>query len=132
MIQRSGVFLITKLGLILDSIKFEHTVFALPYAYIAMILAADGTPTLHDFVWITIAMGAARTLAMSANRLIDRHIDAENPRTASRHLPAGIIKVNDMVAISLVSVAVFFVSAFQLVVASAAFVAYSAFDPFVV
>ena len=114
MIQRSGVFLITKLGLILDSIKFEHTVFALPYAYIAMILAADGTPTLHDFVWITIAMGAARTLAMSANRLIDRHIDAENPRTASRHLPAGIIKVNDMVAISLVSVAVFFVSAYQL------------------
>ncbi len=114
MVKGTGEFLITKLGLILESIKFEHTVFALPYAYIAMILAADGMPTLHDFAWITIAMGAARTLAMSANRLIDRHIDAENPRTAARHLPAGIIQVKEMMAISLVSLGVFFVSAYQL------------------
>ena len=63
--------MMSKINQILDSIKFEHTVFALPYAYIAMVLASDGMPSLHKFIWITIAMGSARTLAMSSNRIID-------------------------------------------------------------
>jgi len=73
----------------LDAIKFEHTVFALPFAYVAMVLAADGWPGWRVVVWVTLAMTGARTLAMSVNRLADRLIDAANPRTAQRHLPTG-------------------------------------------
>ncbi len=104
----------SKIKQILDSIKFEHTVFALPYAYIAMVLASDGMPSLHKFIWITIAMGSARTLAMSSNRIIDRHIDKINPRTSERHLPAGIIKLKEMQFLAGVSLIIFFVAASQL------------------
>ena len=83
----SAVTPIAKLRLILDSIRFEHTIFALPFAYLGMVLAADGLPTLLQFLWITVAMASARTLAMSANRIIDRHIDALSPRTAALPLP---------------------------------------------
>ena len=75
----------------LDAIKFEHTVFALPFAYVAMVLAANGWPGWHTVIWVTLAMAGARTLAMSVNRLADRFIDAANPRTARRHLPAGLL-----------------------------------------
>jgi 4-hydroxybenzoate polyprenyltransferase len=75
----------------LDAIKFEHTVFALPFAYIAMVLAADGWPGWRVLVWVTLAMVGARTLAMSVNRLADRWIDAKNPRTRGRHLPTGLL-----------------------------------------
>jgi 4-hydroxybenzoate polyprenyltransferase len=75
----------------LDAIKFEHTVFALPFAYVAMVLAADGWPGWHTVTWVTLAMAGARTLAMAVNRLADRFIDAANPRTARRHLPAGLL-----------------------------------------
>jgi 4-hydroxybenzoate polyprenyltransferase len=75
----------------LDAIKFEHTVFALPFAYVAMVLAADGWPGWRVLIWVTLAMVGARTLAMSVNRLADRFIDAANPRTARRHLPAGLL-----------------------------------------
>ncbi len=74
-----------------ELIKFEHTIFALPFAYLGMLLAARGWPSWPQFVWITVAMAAARTLAMSANRLADRHIDARNPRTADRPLITGAI-----------------------------------------
>ena len=104
----------SKIKQILDSIKVEHTVFALPYAYIAMVLASDGMPSLHKFIWITIAMGSARTLAMSSNRIIDRHIDKINPRTSERHLPAGIIKLKEMQFLAGVSLIIFFVAASQL------------------
>ena len=102
--QATGFAPIAKLRLILDSIRFEHTIFALPFAYLGMVLAADGLPTWSQFLWITVAMASARTLAMSANRIIDRHIDALNPRTATRPLPAGRIKLwemNVMAAVSL-------------------------------
>ena len=66
----------------LDLIKFEHTIFALPFAYLGMVLAAHGLPALPQFIWITVAMASARTLGMGFNRLADRHIDARNPRTA--------------------------------------------------
>jgi 4-hydroxybenzoate polyprenyltransferase len=75
----------------LDAIKFEHTVFALPFAYVAMVLAADGWPGWRTLLWVTLAMASARTLAMAVNRLADRFIDAANPRTARRHLPAGLL-----------------------------------------
>jgi 4-hydroxybenzoate polyprenyltransferase len=75
----------------LDAIKFEHTVFALPFAYVAMVLAADGWPAWPTLLWVTLAMAGARTLAMAVNRLADRFIDAANPRTARRHLPVGLL-----------------------------------------
>ncbi|MGC9346614.1 MAG: UbiA-like polyprenyltransferase, partial [Anaerolineae bacterium] len=76
----------------LELIKFEHTLFALPFAYLGMILAARGWPSFREFAWITVAMAAARTVAMGANRLADRVIDAHNPRTATRPLASGRVK----------------------------------------
>lgn len=75
----------------LDFIRFEHTIFALPFAYLGMLLAAKGWPTWFQFFWITLAMVAARTLAMGSNRIADRWIDARNPRTAQRPLITGSI-----------------------------------------
>jgi len=75
----------------LELIKFEHTIFALPFAYLGMVLAANGWPGLRTFLWITLAMAAARTVGMGANRLTDRWIDARNPRTADRPLATGAI-----------------------------------------
>ena len=70
-------------------VKIEHTVFALPFAYIGAFLSINAVPSAHDLVWITLAMIGARSLAMGLNRLIDAEIDARNPRTAGRELPAG-------------------------------------------
>lgn len=80
----------------LELIKFEHTIFALPFAYLGMVLAARGWPGWEKFVWITVAMAAARTLAMAVNRIADRWWDARNPRTAGRPLVTG--KVTPQVA----------------------------------
>ncbi|HEY3064338.1 MAG TPA: UbiA-like polyprenyltransferase [Methylomirabilota bacterium] len=77
---------------LLDAIKFEHTVFALPFAYIAMILAARGWPGWWTAIWVTVAMVGARTCAMAVNRVVDRELDARNPRTAGRHLPRGLLR----------------------------------------
>ena len=76
-----------------ELIKFEHTIFALPFAYLGMLLAAGGWPTWSQFIWITIAMAAARTLAMGSNRIVDRWIDSRNPRTAQRPLITGAISM---------------------------------------
>ena len=70
-------------------VRLEHTVFALPYAYVGAILAVDGWPGLAVLVWITVVMVGARSFAMAVNRLVDAAIDARNPRTAGRELPAG-------------------------------------------
>ncbi len=75
----------------LEMVKFEHTIFALPFAYLGMVLAARGWPGWHKFVWITVAMAAARTFAFAINRLADRFYDARNPRTCNRPLPRGEI-----------------------------------------
>src|SRR5206468_6141172 len=72
-------------------VKIEHTVFALPFAYVGAFLAVDGVPTAHDLLWITVAMVGARSLAMGLNRLIDAGIDARSPRTAGREIPAGLL-----------------------------------------
>src|SRR5918994_850075 len=73
-------------------VKVEHTVFALPFAYIGAFLAVGGIPAAADLLWITLAMVGARSLAMSLNRLIDAGIDARNPRTAGRELPRGALR----------------------------------------
>ncbi len=74
---------------LLDMIKFEHTVFALPFAFLGAISGADGLPALPTLLWILAAMVGARTAAMTFNRLVDADVDAENPRTAMRHIPSG-------------------------------------------
>ena len=72
-------------------VKIEHTVFALPFAYVGALLAVGAVPSAHDLFWITVAMVGARSLAMALNRLIDAEIDARNPRTAGRELPSGLL-----------------------------------------
>jgi 4-hydroxybenzoate polyprenyltransferase len=79
------------LSTVLEMIKFEHTLFALPFAFLGMILAAGGWPSWWTVLWIVAAMVGARSAAMGFNRLVDRGIDAANPRTASRALPAGLV-----------------------------------------
>jgi 4-hydroxybenzoate polyprenyltransferase len=98
----------------LDAIKFEHTVFALPFAYVAMVLAAGGWPGWHVVGWVTLAMAGARTLAMSVNRLADRLIDAANPRTAGRHLPTGLLRPWHMLLAAVVSGGLLGLSAWML------------------
>lgn len=98
----------------LDLIKFEHTIFALPFAYLGMVLAADGLPAFGQFLWITVAMAAARTFGMSMNRLADRHIDARNPRTANRPIQAGRISARTVVVGLVVSLLVLTLAAWQL------------------
>jgi 4-hydroxybenzoate polyprenyltransferase len=106
--------LAAKARLYLEAIKFEHTIFALPFAYLGMLLAARGAPTLHQFIWITVAMASARTLAMALNRLIDREIDARNPRTAGRALPRRLLSAAEMGGLALVSAVVLTVAAWRL------------------
>ncbi len=95
-------------------VKFEHTVFALPFAYVGAVLALDAVPGAGDLLWITVAMVGARSLAMGLNRLIDRRIDARNPRTAGRELPAGALSTAQVVAFCLLSLAVFLIAVWQL------------------
>ncbi len=80
---------VNQLGTVLEMIKFEHTIFALPFAFLGMLLAAEGWPSWRTVGWIVVAMVGARSAAMGFNRLADRRIDAANPRTADRALPAG-------------------------------------------
>src|ERR1700747_1945580 len=76
---------------VLEMIKFEHTLFALPFALTGMLLAAGGWPAWRTLLWIVLAMVGARSAAMGWKRLVDRRIDAANPRTAARALPAGLV-----------------------------------------
>jgi 4-hydroxybenzoate polyprenyltransferase len=95
-------------------IKVEHTIFALPFAYVGAFLAVDGVPSGDDLLWITVAMAGARSLAMALNRLIDAGIDAANPRTAGRELPTGALTIAAVVGFCLASLAVFLVAVWQL------------------
>ncbi len=104
----------TKLKTTLEMIKFEHTLFALPFAFLGAILAADGLPTLWQILWITAAMFGARSAAMTFNRIIDRRYDAENPRTAGRELPSGKLSVNFAWAFFAASVVLFALAAYSL------------------
>jgi 4-hydroxybenzoate polyprenyltransferase len=103
-----------KLKITLAMIKFEHTLFALPFAFLGAILAADGLPTAWQILWITAAMFGARSAAMTFNRIIDRRFDAENPRTANRELPSGKLSVSFAWAFFMASVVLFEIAAFSL------------------
>jgi len=98
----------------LEFIKFEHTIFALPFAYLGMVLAANGWPAWYQFIWITIAMASARTLAMGTNRIADRWIDSQNPRTANRPLIQGTISVRNALFGTIISGIVLAIAAWQL------------------
>lgn len=104
----------SKLKIFLEMIKFEHTVFALPFAYSGALLAEKKVPETHDLLWITLAMVGARTAAMSLNRIIDRRIDARNPRTAGRALPRGLLGVSEVWAYIFVSFFILLYSSYQL------------------
>jgi 4-hydroxybenzoate polyprenyltransferase len=95
-------------------VKIEHTVFALPFAYVGAFLAVGATPSAHDLLWITLAMVGARSLAMALNRLIDAGIDARNPRTAGRELPSGQLSVVQVVVFCAASLALFLAAVWEL------------------
>jgi 4-hydroxybenzoate polyprenyltransferase len=95
-------------------VRIEHTVFALPFAYVGAFLSVDAWPGLANMVWITVAMVGARTLAMSVNRLVDAEIDARNPRTAQRELPAGALSRAQVLGLCGLALAVFLFAVFQL------------------
>jgi 4-hydroxybenzoate polyprenyltransferase len=98
----------------LEMIKIEHTLFALPFAFLGAVLAANGLPTFGQIVWITVAMVGARSTAMAFNRIADREYDALNPRTATRALPAGLLSTGFAAAFTVVSAIIFFVAAAML------------------
>jgi len=112
----------TRLHTFLDMVRFEHTVFALPFAYLGMLLAANyppvqgsfRLPTLHQFVWITVAMAGARTFAFAINRYADRTYDARNPRTSNRPIPTGRLSSGATLGYGVVALIVLFIAAWQL------------------
>src|SRR5438034_118473 len=95
-------------------VKIEHTIFALPFAYVGAFLAVGGSPSARDLIWITLAMVGARSLAMALNRLIDARIDARNPRTAGRELPSGQLSRLQVGLFCATSLALFLVAVSQL------------------
>ncbi len=106
--------MIKKLKILLEMIKFEHTLFAIPFAIIAMMLAAEGVPTLYQMFWILVALTFARTVAMLWNRIVDAEIDARNPRTMGRAIPKGLVSVRSAVVMLVLSCGVFVLSASML------------------
>ncbi|HUA15681.1 MAG TPA: UbiA-like polyprenyltransferase [Verrucomicrobiae bacterium] len=110
--QTVGIF--GNLKVTLEMIKWEHSVFALPFALCGAMLAARGLPTAHQLVWITVAMVAARSSAMAFNRLADASIDAANPRTSARALPAGHLSAAFVTTFVVISSGVFVLAASQL------------------
>ncbi len=102
------------LSTVLEMIKIEHTLFALPFAFLGMLLAAEGWPSWRTVLWIVVAMVGARSAAMGFNRLVDRGIDAANPRTATRALPAGLVSPAAVTLFVLGSAALLVLAAWQL------------------
>ena len=108
-----------RLSLYFGSIRIWESLFALPFAYIGMALASQSLngqpwPGWSPFIWITVAMFGARTLGMSANRLIHAKEDSANPRTADRHLPSGLLKSWEVSAMAIVGLLILFLGASQL------------------
>ena len=106
--------MIRKLKILLEMIKFEHTVFALPFALMGAFLAAGGVPGAAVFGWIVLAMVGARTSAMGFNRIIDRKFDRANPRTADRALPAGAVGLGEAWLMVVLAALLFFFACYQL------------------
>jgi 4-hydroxybenzoate polyprenyltransferase len=106
--------MITTLRRLIEEIKIEHTLFALPFAYVGAILAARGIPSLHVLIWVTVAVLGARTAAMAANRLLDARMDARNPRTAQRLVASGRLPASTMVWAIVAGLLVLGIAAWQL------------------
>src|SRR5579863_2677613 len=107
-----------RLRTVLEMIKFEHSVFALPFALTGALLAArfttHGWPTWRQLVWIVVAMVSARSAAMTINRIADLRFDKENPRTAQRALATGALSIGFASIFTFCAVAAFFIAAWQL------------------
>ncbi len=106
--------LFTRIKIFLEMIKFEHTIFALPFAFTGAVLAARGLPSLYQTFWIVMAMVGARTAAMGLNRIIDAEIDAKNPRTASRAIPVGLLNKGTVFIFVLLAAALMVYAAYRL------------------
>jgi 4-hydroxybenzoate polyprenyltransferase len=106
--------IIQNLSNTLEMIKIEHTLFALPFAFLGAVLAAGGIPAWRQILWISVAMVGARSTAMAFNRIADKELDARNPRTSSRALPAGVLSLGFVWAFTAISAIVFLTSAAML------------------
>ncbi|MEE8046869.1 MAG: UbiA-like polyprenyltransferase, partial [Dehalococcoidia bacterium] len=104
----------SRLAVFLEAIKFEHSVFALPFAILAAFISASGVPDWPGLLWILVAMVGMRTFGMAANRLIDAEIDARNPRTATRAIPAKTISHRTMIVYMTVAGLIFIAATSQL------------------
>jgi len=103
-----------KIKILLEMIKFEHTVFALPFALMGAFLARRGVPAAGTFFWVVLAMVGARTAAMGFNRIADRRFDAANPRTADRALPAGLVGLAEAWTLVILFSLLFFFACYNL------------------
>ncbi|UCF87724.1 MAG: UbiA family prenyltransferase, partial [Nitrospiraceae bacterium] len=112
--SKKSVSLLKKTSNYLRLIKFSHSVFALPFAFTAALIAADGIPTVSEILWITVAMVGGRSGAMGMNRIIDRKIDALNPRTRKRELPRGIVSTGYAVLFTVLAFALLVFAAYML------------------
>lgn len=106
--------MLKKISIMLEMIKFEHTVFALPFAFMGAFLSARGVPTVATFAWIVLAMVGARTCAMGFNRIVDRKYDELNPRTASRALPAKTVRLSEAWVMVVLAAGLFFFACYNL------------------
>jgi 4-hydroxybenzoate polyprenyltransferase len=106
--------MLKKIGIMLEMIKFKHTVFALPFAFTGAFLAARGVPRLHVVFWVILAMVGARTCAMGFNRIVDFRFDGANPRTVDRAIPKGEVKMVDAWAMVILAGVVFFFACYHL------------------
>ena len=106
--------MVEKLSIILEDIKFEHTLFALPFALMSAFIASEGFPPLDKLFWILVAMVGARSTAMSFNRIVDADYDRRNVRTKKRALPSGKLKRKHYAVFILISVLVFELACYRL------------------
>lgn len=114
MLSKEETSLFSKITDYLRMIKFSHSVFALPFAFTSAIIASEGHLTFHQVLWISIAMVSARTGAMGFNRIADRRLDAINPRTLQREIPAGKVTALNALLLSVLSFGFFIYSAYML------------------
>jgi 4-hydroxybenzoate polyprenyltransferase len=105
---------LTRCRYVLEAVRIQESLFALPFAYMGMLLAARGIPPLGPLLWVTVAMVGARNAGMAFNRVLDREMDAANPRTANRHVPSGLLKPWELSVLGCIGLALFFLAASQL------------------
>src|ERR1700690_688500 len=106
--------LLAKTRTMLEMIKWEHSIFALPFALTAVLLAANGLPSWRTLIWILVAMVSARSCAMAFNRWADADLDAANPRTSNRAIPAGLLSRQFVLGFTVLMALVFVAAASQL------------------